>query len=64
LQPRARGLLSTFVTLYVVIILALAGQREEEVALARIASTILGGSIALAVQGLDVALGRRRGGAG
>jgi hypothetical protein len=49
-QKASYGLLSACVTVYVVFILSLAGLPEEQVALSRILVTIVGGSIAVAVQ--------------
>jgi hypothetical protein len=65
-QKASYGLLSAFVTGYVVFIMALAGQPEEQVARARIVATLIGGGIAAGVQAVDWLVWRRhkmRGGA-
>jgi hypothetical protein len=49
-QGAGYGLLSLFVTMYVVFALSFAGQPEQEVALARVVATALGGGIALVVE--------------
>ena len=59
-QKASYGLLSASVTLYVVFILALAGQPEKEVAMSRIVATALGGAIAIGVQVGDGGVWRRR----
>jgi len=51
-QKATYGLLSTFVTMYVVFLMALAGQPERDVAAARIVATAVGAAIGLAVQGV------------
>jgi hypothetical protein len=58
-QKASYGLLSACVTIYVVFIFSLAGVPEEQVAMARIVATALGGSIALVVQVADWAMWRR-----
>jgi hypothetical protein len=63
-QKASYGLLSAFVTGYVVFIMALAGQPEERVAVARIVATLVGGGIAAGVQGADWLLWRRHKAAG
>jgi uncharacterized membrane protein YccC len=60
-QKASYGLLSAWVTIYVVFILSLAGQAEEDVALSRIFATTLGGVVAVGVQLGDWLVRRRRG---
>jgi hypothetical protein len=59
-QKATYGLLSAWVTIYVVFILSFAGLPEREVALSRIFATALGGGIALAVQAVDGLVRRRK----
>jgi hypothetical protein len=62
-QKASYGLLSAWVTIYVVFILSLAGQPEQDVALSRIFATALGGVVAVGVQLGDWLVWRRHHGA-
>jgi len=62
-QKATYGLLSAFVTVYVVFILSLAGLPEGKVALARIAATVIGGAIGIAVEAVGEVVARSRAGA-
>lgn len=62
-QKASYGLLSAWVTIYVVFILSLAGQPEQDVALSRILATALGAVVAVGIQLGDWLVWRRRHGA-